>query len=908
MKHSVVLVARRASFLALSGLIVAPVSVRAGCSISGTVETCTGDLSAGVAVGSPVTTLSVNSLTNNMTPNAGTAGISMGQSGPDISGTIDLGAFQITTQGATGVFFSTPGNIDLTFRGAISATGGSGILAYSAGEPGLSAHVRSTGNISTSGTNASGIAAITSCCGGVTLDSTGDISTNGAGSYGLLAQALTFSSRLTSNGNVVTAGANSAAIAAFSYGSLTTISSGGNLTTFGSNSPGISAAGRDITIVSTGDIVTSGSGSDGILARLPFFGQGTTITSSGNITASADGSYGIHAFASGYGNILVANLAGTISGGQGAGAGVWFEGGNSNVLTNGGTITSAGGVAGTAIRGDAGNDLINNSGTVIGSVNLGTGTNSFNNLAGAVFAPGASIVLGDGSTLTNGGVLAPGGSTAIQTTSLSGNLILTSGGTYLVKVSPTASDQMVVSGTAALSGTVNAVFSPASYVTRRYTILSAAGGLNDTRFSTLVTTDLPANFHTALSYTPKDVYLDLILNYGLPGGLNGNQAAVGNALVNVFSSSGIPFVYAGLTANGLTQASGEIGTSPQQTTFDAMGQFVGLLTDPLTQRTPAFPASSSGSARFAGESNTSLADRRTDAFAMVTKAPSLSFAQRWNVWAAGFGASQSSNGRASAGSNDTTSRIYGAAAGADYLFSPNTLAGFSIAGGGTNFGINVLGSGRSDLFQIGGYMRHTDGPVYLSAALAYGWQAIVTDRYVTVAGVDHLRAEFDANAYSGRVEGGYRLIVPWSGGVGIAPYAAAQVTTVALPFYAEQVVSGAATFALNYASRSATDTRSELGLRADKSFIAADGVLSLRGRLAWAHDFNPDRTAAATFQAVSAAGFVVNGAAQAAESALTSAAVEMHWATGWTAAATFEGEFSNVTRSYAGKAVVRCAW
>jgi hypothetical protein len=29
---------------------------------------------------------------------------------------------------------------------------------------------------------------------------------------------------------------------------------------------------------------------------------------------------------------------------------------------------------------------------------------------------------------------------------------------------------------------------------------------------------------------------------------------------------------------------------------------------------------------------------------------------------------------------------------------------------------------------------------------------------------------------------------------------------------------------------------------------------------------------------------------------------------GWSAAATFEGEFSNVTRSYAGKGMARYAW
>ena len=50
---------------------------------------------------------------------------------------------------------------------------------------------------------------------------------------------------------------------------------------------------------------------------------------------------------------------------------------------------------------------------------------------------------------------------------------------------------------------------------------------------------------------------------------------------------------------------------------------------------------------------------------------------------------------------------------------------------------------------------------------------------------------------------------------------------------------------------------------------------------------------------------MVNGAALAPDSALTTASVEMKWLNGWSAAGTFEGEFSNVTRSYAGKGVVR---
>jgi outer membrane autotransporter protein len=196
----------------------------------------------------------------------------------------------------------------------------------------------------------------------------------------------------------------------------------------------------------------------------------------------------------------------------------------------------------------------------------------------------------------------------------------------------------------------------------------------------------------------------------------------------------------------------------------------------------------------------------------------------------------------------------------------------------------------------------------LTGALAYGWQDITTDRTLTVAGIDRLHAEFNANAWSGRLEGGYRYVTPIMGGVGITPYAAIQATIFDLPAYAEQALVGSSNFALDYGSKSVTDTRSELGFRTDKSFAMPDGIFTLRGRVAWAHDFDPDRAIGATFQTLPGASFFVNGAAQAADSALVTASAEKKWLNGWSAAATFEGEFSDVTRSYAGKGVVRYAW
>jgi uncharacterized protein with beta-barrel porin domain len=62
-----------------------------------------------------------------------------------------------------------------------------------------------------------------------------------------------------------------------------------------------------------------------------------------------------------------------------------------------------------------------------------------------------------------------------------------------------------------------------------------------------------------------------------------------------------------------------------------------------------------------------------------------------------------------------------------------------------------------------------------------------------------------------------------------SPYAAVQFVTFDLPAYAEQAITGLNTFALSYGAHDATDARSELGIRTDKSWAQSDGILTLRG-------------------------------------------------------------------------------
>jgi hypothetical protein len=83
--------------------------------------------------------------------------------------------------------------------------------------------------------------------------------------------------------------------------------------------------------------------------------------------------------------------------------------------------------------------------------------------------------------------------------------------------------------------------------------------------------------------------------------------------------------------------------------------------------------------------------------------------------------------------------------------------------------------------------------------------------------------------------------------------------------------------------------------------LAFEPGLVIRRR---AHDYNTDRNIGATLQALPGASFAVNGAAQAHDAALVTASAKK-WLNGWSAAATFRGEFPT---SNAGKGVVKYAW
>ena len=401
---------------------------------------------------------------------------------------------------------------------------------------------------------------------------------------------------------------------------------GGNVTATNTGSIGqvfnVSNTGNGVT----GNLTANNSGTVG-LAFLTLNQNGsTTATNSGTV----NGEFRISAVA---GNATGTN-SGTVNGdvlmGGGTssftnsgtinglnGTAIQFSGGINNMLTlqQGSSITGniVGAGAGDTLNftlgpsvftygaasGFSGFNQVNvNSGMVIlngtnsaaniqvngGNLQVGDAADPTAKLTGTVNVTGATLsghgtVVGN-VTIGNGGTLAPGGS--VGTLSIQGNLVMTTAMSYLIDLSSTGASSTAVTGTAALGGTVQVFSSNNSYrLNSPYTILTSAG-LGGTQFTGVVPM---TGITEALSYTANSVQLTLTSALGQLTGLNANQRAVATALDAAFNSGGstgpLGAIFIGNIPFNLTQASGELATGSQQTTFDAMNLFMGVMTDPF---------------------------------------------------------------------------------------------------------------------------------------------------------------------------------------------------------------------------------------------------------------------------------------------------------------------------------------
>ena len=216
---------------------------------------------------------------------------------------------------------------------------------------------------------------------------------------------------------------------------------------------------------SMGLIVQSLGGGGGFVDGMGAFsaggtGAGGAITVSLNSSIYAEQSTGIYLQSrgsNGGGPISLSVAAdGHIVGGEESPALV-MNGGSANTLLNHGFIGSLAGESGTAVSATSGDDAIDNSGTLLGDIDLGAGANALVNETGGQVLSGGTIHLGAGNRFSNAGLLAPGGSGVVRTTALDGEYVQGSSGLAQMDLdlATNTMDALSATGTVALDGTVN---------------------------------------------------------------------------------------------------------------------------------------------------------------------------------------------------------------------------------------------------------------------------------------------------------------------------------------------------------------------------------------------------------------------------------------------------------------------
>src|ERR671936_1801949 len=159
---------------------------------------------------------------------------------------------------------------------------------------------------------------------------------------------------------------------------------------------------------------------------------------------------------------------------------------------------------------------------------------------------------------------------------------------------------------------------------------------------------------------------------------------------------------------------------------------------------------------------------------MLTKAPPIS-EPRLRAWMTGFDGTWKLDGEAGIGSATISHNTGGLAAGLDYQFAPDLLAGFALGGSSSNFSVrDRITSCYLEGAHFGGYAVKTWRELYAAGTLSFSTFRNSETR--TIAGIgatETASGSFGSNLLSGRVEAGWKQAWGW---FSVTPFAAVQVS------------------------------------------------------------------------------------------------------------------------------------
>jgi uncharacterized protein with beta-barrel porin domain len=720
-----------------------------------------------------------------------------------------------------------------------------------------------------------------------------------------------------SNGEIVTHGSNAIGIFAQSIGG-----GGGIIGDVGgiafAGSVGGNGSGGAVSVTHTGTISTFGNVAHGIFAQsaggnsadgVSYLGAGgkVTVTLDGNITvhgANADGILAQSVGMDGVDNIDITVVSGTVQGGSGTGAAVRILNGADNTLTNHGTIMTVDSIAGTSIRGTTGNETINNYGTVTGSVDLGAGSNAFNNKVAATFNSGTTVNLGTSNTLTNAGTLSPGGKGTPLTTVLTGNFVQNSLGTFEVEVYKDGEhDKLHVNGdSASLDGTLSVIRGNGPYKDgTKYNLIKVTGiqgisgafghlllpepkpllNFNVNQQSDVVEVEVHAPSCTTVATNRAERatanYLDKIMPTAtgdLLNVLDKFQSLSLSQFGTAFSSLS-PGSYDNFT--GATYSSTWEYTQSLQRRMNTI-HFYGMTSDYHPESKPLLLA-------FAG-SDASLSQ-------LFPTGESSQTQTKNGLWLNGYG--QRGDQQADPGYTGFDYRISGSTAGFDHIFLDKLMVGLSLGYSRTDVDLDrQQGDGYINSLIGSLYGSYFNRNVYIQGALSYGRNWYHNHRLLTIGPIQRKAySDHDGDLFSAYLGGGYYFnLKDWT----IGPFGSLRYGYLNEEGFTEK---GADSLNLKVDPHKTDSLVSELGLRVARAFKTQYGNLIPELKAAWSYDFGIDnRLITTSFEGSPGTQFSIKGQPVERSGAVVGAGLTFIHKSGFSSSIRYSGEFREKYKSH----------
>ena len=505
---------------------------------------------------------------------------------------------------------------------------------------------------------------------------------------------------------------------------------------------------------------------------------------------------------------------------------------------------------------------------------------------------GSGLIVGNVNI--NGGNLSPGNSPG--TLSIAGNLVLTGANATLIEIeSPTNFDRLIVSGQAALGGTLNAVTYGGGTITpgARYDILQAGSIVG--AFDSLIAPDglrvrfLNSGTVGTLLFGP-DSYV--------PMSLNPNEKRVASALDTfIVATDGdrlaVSIALDSLTTEQFPSAFDQIMPGFYESLANIAIEQAFAQTQMLNQRISSVRLGAAGFQAIGGISQPLMHDKNGKSAADAKDANPIvesATATNWNSWALGTGMfSRSTNLPSLQNYNNDAG---GFLVGADYRWSENFVSGLYAGYDYSYAEYNGGGSTKGNSVNFGTYASYAKDGYYADAVIGGGYTAFQTKRSIQFSTIDRTAS---ADPGSGQFTAGINLGKDFEvGKFTLGPIIGAQYTYAGIGGFTE---SGAESLDLSLGQQNANSLRSTLGGRIAYTWNLNQKITLIpEVRMFWQHEFlNNSRNINASLDGGNGAAFDFETTAPYRNSVFAGAGVTAQFGERWNASLFYNVNFGSQT-------------